>query len=249
MRWLLSARKPPAVSVSVDADPARVRIADRVEAAVRAGRVEVGGRANLTREANGDIDLSMAGPPALGAEVMLADARSAAEMTHNWNGSQPMLDLSDVLPEAAEKNGGGEVVRPAAWHPALDRFGADQLNQRFTRRFGRAMDDAAWAGWFAVKAVADGAMRSNAADAAALAAYLASGRAEVDGQKGWPLSFRPWDHQLRQPLYLVATGGSGAGTRVVGEVPGGERGQDDSAAALDVLGAGAADGGCRMGQP
>jgi ABC transporter substrate binding protein (PQQ-dependent alcohol dehydrogenase system) len=88
------------------------------------------------------------------------------------------------------------------WDSRLERFGASQLNDRFAARFAEPMSSAAWAGWFAVKVAWEASQRAGAVDGAAIAAYLERDTSSFDGQKGVPLSFRRWDHQLRQPLYV-----------------------------------------------
>ena len=115
------------------------------------------------------------------------------------------------------------------WHPSLERFGAAQLNDRFRARFGVPMDGAAWAGWMAVKVVWEASLRARTVEGAGIRAYLERASTQFDGHKGWPLSFRAWDHQLRQPLYLV----SADGTRVVGEVP--ARTVDGGASSRELL--------------
>lgn len=131
----------------------------------------------------------------------------------------------------------GEAAESAAlWHPSLERFGAAQLNDRFRARCAAEMDGPAWAGWMAVKVLWEASLRARSVESAALRAYLERDATQFDGHKGWPLSFRPWDHQLRQPLYLVAPLDTG-GTRVVGEVPARRPGEESSSAAiLDQLG-------------
>lgn len=118
------------------------------------------------------------------------------------------------------------------WHPSLERFGAAQLNARFTARFGTGMDGAAWAGWMAVKALWEASLRARTTEPAALGAWLVRDGTQFDGHKGWPLSFRAADHRLRQPLYLVAPAEQGS-TRVVGEVP--TRAADDGASSRELL--------------
>jgi ABC transporter substrate binding protein (PQQ-dependent alcohol dehydrogenase system) len=94
-----------------------------------------------------------------------------------------------------------------AWDASLTRFGADTLNERFRRRFGADMTSAAWSAWFAVKVLWESSLRMKSAARAPLADYLTRDTTRFDGHKGQPLSFRPWDHQLRQPLYArTATG-------------------------------------------
>jgi ABC transporter substrate binding protein (PQQ-dependent alcohol dehydrogenase system) len=94
--------------------------------------------------------------------------------------------------------------RAEAWDARLERFGADQLNQRFRARFGEGMDSRGWVGWFAVKLLWESTLRARSPAPDAITRYLASGAAQFDGHKGRPVSFRAWDHQLRQPLYVVS---------------------------------------------
>ena len=83
-------------------------------------------------------------------------------------------------------------LREADWHPDLERFGAEQLNQRFRRRFGIPMDEQAWRGWVAVKIAAELVLRSPAGSDPAAALTTMS----FDGQKGEQLRFDPRDHHL-----------------------------------------------------
>ena len=111
-------------------------------------------------------------------------------------------------------------ARVLLWEPSLERYGAGQLNARYRSMFKAPMDGYAWAGWAAVKIVAEAVLRARAADAAALAGYLESNAARFDGHKGWPLTFRRADHQLRQPLYIVVAGtGATDADRRVRDVP------------------------------
>lgn len=92
----------------------------------------------------------------------------------------------------------GKGLRVVDWHADLDRFGADSLNLRFRRRFGRSMDERAWRGWVAVKLAAELALRGPGPNPAAKLESLS-----FDGHKGMPLRFDPRDHHLVQPVYLV----------------------------------------------
>lgn len=130
------------------------------------------------------------------------------------------VEASDAMYTAALAGGGAETEGATAavlWHPELERFGAAQLNDRFRARFGAGMDGPAWAGWMAVKLLWEASLRTRSVAAGELLRYLEREGTQFDGHKGWPLSFRPADRQLRQPLYRVAP--AGGGTRVVGEVP------------------------------
>jgi ABC-type branched-subunit amino acid transport system substrate-binding protein len=110
-------------------------------------------------------------------------------------------------------------ARVVLWHHTLQRFGAEQLNARFRRRFGADMDPAAWAGWVSLKILTEAALRSRAATPASLARYLTRPAARFDGHKGEPLSFNARTGELRQPLYLVDSAGGAARGRVVAELP------------------------------
>lgn len=103
-------------------------------------------------------------------------------------------------------------AEPAAWHGTLTRYGAGQVNARFSAMFDRPISGRAWAGWLAVKIIWEAALRGNDG-ASALAAYMAGDGTVFDGHKGIPLSFRARTHQLRQPVYLIA------GDTVVAETP------------------------------
>jgi ABC-type branched-subunit amino acid transport system substrate-binding protein len=146
---------------------------------------------------------------------------------------------------AAHGDDAAEATEAVLWHPSLERFGAAQLNDRFRARFGGEMDGAAWAGWMAVKVLWEASLRARTTEVEGLRGYLERDATQFDGHKGWPLSFRAWDHQLRQPLYLVAP--ADGGTRVVGEVPARRSGDESSSRELlDRLGADSSAAVCRM---
>ncbi len=95
-------------------------------------------------------------------------------------------------------------LTPFAWHWTWDRYGAAQLQHRFEALAPRRrMNDATWAGWVALKAITQAALRSDPGDFEAMRAFLLGEDLHLDGYKGAPLSFRAWDHQLRQPILLA----------------------------------------------
>jgi ABC-type branched-subunit amino acid transport system substrate-binding protein len=102
-----------------------------------------------------------------------------------------------------EKGAPASQVEIADWHPSLSRFGAEQLNQRYRARFGSPMEPMAWDAWMAVKAASEAVLRG-ADSPAALSRRLAT--LGFDGHKGARLRFRPDDHHLRQPLYVIGGG-------------------------------------------
>ena len=135
--------------------------------------------------------------------------------------------------------------RVLTWDAGLEKYGADTLNRRFENRFHAPMTGDAWCGWMAVKVLWEAALRSRATDAHTLMSYLESERAAFDGHKGRPLSFRSWDHQMRQPLYR-RTDADGRG---IVEVPAGGNPDDSSRDLLDRIGTPASRSACRWGTP
>jgi len=110
--------------------------------------------------------------------------------------------------QALERHADRKDLKVVDWHHDLEKFGADQLNERFQRRFNQPMDEAAWRGWVAVKLAAELALRfGRSAGADKL------GELSLDGHKGMPLRFDPKDHHLVQPVYLIDAQG-----KVVDEV-------------------------------
>ena len=169
---------------------------------VREGRVQalLGGFATDECAALGDV--------AERSGVLFVDLGCSAD---ELRGRQCRMSAFHVAPSAAmledaAREAGVAGGAAAAWDSRLERFGADQLNQRFRARFGEEMDSQGWVGWFAVKVLWESTLRARSTAPLALRQYLQSDAAQFDGHKGRPLSFRPWDHQLRQPLYVSAPG-------------------------------------------
>jgi len=104
------------------------------------------------------------------------------------------------------------------WTSTLEKYGASQINERYRNKYGAPMDGSAWAGWVAVKIVAEAALRAQSARTDPLRSRLEAPATSFDGHKGWPLSFRGTDHQLRQPLYIVSRA-VGRANPVVRDVP------------------------------
>ena len=108
---------------------------------------------------------------------------------------------------------GGNGLMAAAWHPQWERNGGPQLSRRFARLAKRPMQGHDWAAWAAVKALAAVLVEAPGAPVARQLQQLRGGAVYLDGFKGPRLSFRAWDGQLRQPLFLSHIDG------VVGTAP------------------------------
>lgn len=103
--------------------------------------------------------------------------------------------------QAAPKAGSGR--RATLWEATLDAYGARELNARFNARWGRPMDPPAWSAYQAFKIAFESALATGSNQGADLAAHIAGKAAVFDVSKGIGVTFRPWDHQLRQSLFLV----------------------------------------------
>mgnify|MGYP006173735351 CR=1 FL=1 len=97
---------------------------------------------------------------------------------------------------------GASGLTAQAWHPQWERTGGPQLSRRFQRAEKRPMLTHDWAAWMAAKAVAAVLVDNPKAGIAQQLQRLRQGAVKVDGFKGPALSFRAWDGQLRQPLFL-----------------------------------------------
>jgi ABC transporter substrate binding protein (PQQ-dependent alcohol dehydrogenase system) len=108
---------------------------------------------------------------------------------------------------------GANGLMALAWHPQWERYGGPQLSRRFFKAAQRPMTGQDWAAWVAVRSVVAALVDNPKAGVGEQLKALREGRVFVDGFKGQRLSFRLWDGQLRQPLFLSHVDG------VVGTAP------------------------------
>lgn len=90
-----------------------------------------------------------------------------------------------------------------AWEATLDAYGAREFNARYLDRFGEPMTTSAWTAIVAVKLLYEAATFGQSTDPESVLEQLANENAAFDIWKGIGVSFRPWNHQLRQSLFLV----------------------------------------------
>jgi len=98
---------------------------------------------------------------------------------------------------------GSEGITPVAWSPAVESWGAAQLQARFTQTAQRPMRPVDYAAWAASRTLGEAVTRTNTANAEALRAYILGDSFELAGFKGRKLSFRKWNGQMRQVIHLV----------------------------------------------
>ena len=129
-------------------------------------------------------------------------------------------DDYDVLVVADEQGQFGEyldyrtwIPRPVigtqglvatSWHRTHEQWGATQIQNRFKDKAGRWMEEEDYGAYLAVRAIGEAATRTKSNELKPIKDYLLSDQFALQGYKGTALSFRSWDHQLRQPILLAA---------------------------------------------
>ena len=117
---------------------------------------------------------------------------------------------------------------PSAWHPASEQWGGTQIQNRFAKANGRRMLSKDMSAWTAVRIVGEAATRTPGADPAKVEAFIRGDDFSIAAFKGQKLTFRKWNWQLRQPIFL------GDGRSVVSTSP--QEGFLHQVSELDTLG-------------
>jgi ABC-type branched-subunit amino acid transport system substrate-binding protein len=176
----------------------------------------------------------------------------------------PVLELPDAVSQtrdyiAATRDLSPEHnprVRVATWETTLPGEEQMAFNQRYGARWSEPTDPTGWAAYHAVKILVETIIAIGTKDGEAIVEYLERPDVAFDVLKGVPVSFRPWDHQLRQPVYLVNVDQQAEWSRTIlanrigivnysSTLPAGEPGADP-AAWLDQLGDGPDETTCRF---
>ena len=122
--------------------------------------------------------------------VMVADTSGAFGDYLLFNTAQPRLVA------------GTHGLVAEAWDPQFREYAARGVLYRFHRGAGREMSERDYGNWLGMAVVAEAVTRGSVSDAASISAYILSDRFSLAANKGEGLTFRRWDHQLRQPLLL-----------------------------------------------
>ncbi|MCZ4091275.1 ABC transporter substrate-binding protein [Sinorhizobium psoraleae] len=93
-------------------------------------------------------------------------------------------------------------LTPSAWHPASEQWGGTQIQNRFAKANGRRMLSKDMAAWTAARIIGEAATRTRSADPETLAAFIRADDFSIAAFKGQKLTFRKWNWQLRQPIFL-----------------------------------------------
>ena len=102
----------------------------------------------------------------------------------------------------------GESLRghfPILWWHGLNAPASRAWAANYIKRWGRPPDNQAYGDYVAVHAIAQGIEKAKSTDSTKVVQALEGHTltSAMDGLKGRPLTFRPWDHQLLQSLYVV----------------------------------------------
>lgn len=123
---------------------------------------------------------------------------------------------------------GSHGLVATGWNDRLRGWGAAQIQDRFVRAAGRAMDAYDYAAFIAVRAIAEAATRTGSNDPSRIARALVDPGFALGGFKGAKATFRPWNRQMRQPIALT----HGEGVTAVAPI----EGFDHRVTELDTLG-------------
>lgn len=99
---------------------------------------------------------------------------------------------------------GTQGLVATAWHRTHEQWGAVQMQNRFKEHTGRWMEEPDYGAYIAVRAIGEATVRTQSNQMPVVKGYLLGDQFALQGYKGKPLSFRPWNGQLRQPVLLAA---------------------------------------------
>ena len=103
---------------------------------------------------------------------------------------------------------GTQGLQATAWDKSYTESGAMHFQNAIPRIAKRPPVERDYVAWLAFRSLSDSAMKSGKTTPQELKEYLVSDQFRLEGFKGQAMSFRSWDHQMRQPIIL------GGGTRV-----------------------------------
>jgi ABC transporter substrate binding protein (PQQ-dependent alcohol dehydrogenase system) len=103
---------------------------------------------------------------------------------------------------------GTQGLQATSWDKSYTESGAMHFQNAIPRIAKRPPVERDYTAWLGFRALADSAMKSGKVTPQDVKAYMLSDQFKLEGFKGQAMSFRSWDHQMRQPVVL------GGGTRV-----------------------------------
>jgi branched-chain amino acid transport system substrate-binding protein len=88
------------------------------------------------------------------------------------------------------------------WYHGLDNEASQAFTQKFIDRYGKPPENQAWGEYVGTQILLKAIAETGGTDSMAIVEYLEGGP-EFDILKDRPGSFRNWDHQLLQEMYVV----------------------------------------------
>lgn len=190
--------------------------------AVAPGAVDADAIATAARRANADLILLLVSADDQLAWLEALDAAGVEALVAGFPYPEAQTrTFMEASRDASERL--GAAFRALSFEATLDAYGARELNARFRQQFGQPMDPPAWAVYQAVKMLFEASTFGGSIEPEAVVAYFNAPTTVFDLYKGIGTSFRPWDRQLRQSLYLVSVSATDPDTFtmavLVGELP------------------------------
>ena len=133
---------------------------------------------------------------------------------------------------------GTQGLMATAWHRSHESWGAVQLQRRFERLAERWMTPQDFGAWLAVRSLGEAAARTGSVARDEVVEYMLSDEFELAGYLGFPVSYRTWNHQLRQPILI-------SGPRMVASVSP-QEGYLHPRTPLDAMGADEGESQCQF---
>ena len=99
---------------------------------------------------------------------------------------------------------GTSGLTPTTWSVTVTGWGAEQIQNRFARQSKRGMRPLDFQMWLAMRTIGEASARIRSGDAGKLKEFIFGPDFQLAGFKGGAFSYRPWDHQLRQPIVLTS---------------------------------------------
>jgi ABC transporter substrate binding protein (PQQ-dependent alcohol dehydrogenase system) len=104
---------------------------------------------------------------------------------------------------------GTQGLQAVAWDKSYTEYGAMTFQNDLFKLAKRDATERDYTAWLGVRALTDAAMRAGKTTVPEIKEFILSKDFNLEGHKGIALNFRPWDHQMRQPVIL------GGGTRTI----------------------------------
>lgn len=98
---------------------------------------------------------------------------------------------------------GTQGLIPSAWHRTQEQWGATQIQRRFIKLADRIMSARDYGAWAGMRSLGEAITQMSSMEVEVVRAFLLSDRFKLAAFKGVPLTFRPWNGQLRQPVLVV----------------------------------------------